>query len=285
MKSPSELHEDQIAFWNGPGGARWVAGQARIDVMLAPVLGALLRHAAVRPGDAVLDIGCGSGAATIELARRVGPTGRVVGLDVSAPMLACARERSAGIANIDFVGADAAVHRFAEPFDLLFSRFGVMFFGDPVAAFANLRRALKPGGRLVFACWRDFDENLWMKVPLKAAYAHVPKLPPVGPEDPGPFAFADRDRVTRILAGGGFVAPRFTPADLMLDLSAGGGLAAAVEQATTVGAASRAMQDQPETAREAATEAIREALAPYVAGDQVLLPGTIWLVDAAGSTV
>jgi SAM-dependent methyltransferase len=281
MKSASELHEDQLAFWSGAGGARWLAEQERTDIMLAPVLEALLGHAKIRVGDAVIDVGCGCGASTMALASLVGPTGRVLGLDISPPMLGRARERSAGLGNVDFACADAAAHRFPAPVaDVLFSRFGVMFFGDPVAAFANLRQALKPKGRVVFACWRAFDENLWMKVPLAAAYAHVPRLPPVGPEDPGPFAFADPERVTRILTGAGFAAPRFTPVDLMLDVAAGAGLDEAVEHSTMIGAASRALQDQPEAARAAAKASIREAFVRYLRGTKVELPGTIWLVDA-----
>ena len=149
----------------------------------------------------------------------------MLGLDISAPMLARARERSAGLGNTDYIVADAAAHPFPAPaFDLLFSRFGVMFFGDPTAAFTNLKRALKPGGRLAFACWRKIDENPWMQVPLHAAYNHVPRLPKQGPDDPGPMSFADPERVTRILTAAGFATPRFTPAEVMLDIAAGKGL-------------------------------------------------------------
>ncbi len=282
MKSPDELHRDQVDYWNGIGGAHWVDEQARTDIVLAPVSRAVIGHAGIRAGDAVLDVGCGCGSAALELAGLVGASGRVVGLDVSGPMLARARERAAGLANVEFIQADAATRDFAAPFaDVLFSRFGVMFFGDPTAAFANLKRALKPGGRLVFACWRTFDENPWMQVPLYAAYAHVPRLPRPGPEDPGPFAFADPARVTRILTGAGFAAPRFTSVDVALDIAAGRGLDEAVAQATAIGAASRALQDQPAAARTAATAAIREALAAYLKGDSVTLAGAIWLVDAA----
>jgi SAM-dependent methyltransferase len=279
-KSPGELHGDQIAFWNGVAGAQWVAEQARTDIMLAPVAEALMARAAIRTGENAVDIGCGCGSTTLAVAAAVGPTGRVLGLDVSAPMLARARERSAALDTVDYVCADATTHAFPTPFaDLLISRFGVMFFGDPVAAFANLRRALKPGGRLVFACWRAFDQNHWMQVPLYAAYAHVPRLPRPGPEDPGPFSFAEPERVTRILTQAGFAAPRFDPVDLTLDLAGGKGLDAAVVQARSIGAASRALQDQPEAARTAAIAAIREALAKHQVGGKVPLPGAIWLVE------
>jgi hypothetical protein len=155
-----------------------------------------------------------------------------------------------------------------------------MFFGDPVAAFANLRAALAPRGRVVFACWRAFDENQWAKVPLRAAYKHVPPLPRPGPEDPGPFSFADPDRVRRILTGAGFARPRFTPLDLSFDLAAAGsGVGDAAEQAARIGPTARALRDQPEEARLAALTAIRRALEPFVVGDRVPLSGAVWLVD------
>ncbi len=251
-----------------------------MDAMLEPVLRAALDRAAVQPGEAALDVGCGCGASTLALADAVGPAGRVTGLDVSAPMLDLARRRGAGRANVTWVVADAAVHP-VEPAsaDLLFSRFGVMFFGQPEVAFANLRRALRPTGRLVFACWRAFADNPWMRVPLHAAYAHVPPLPRPGPEDPGPFAFADQDRVRRILSQAGFREPRCTPVDLTLDLAGGEGLDTAVQHAIGFGPAARAMQDQPEAARAAATAAIRDALAPHVVDDRVPMPAAIWLVE------
>ena len=283
MTNVNELHADQVAFWNGPGAERWVANQTRMDTTLAEVLEIAVAHAAPREGEAVLDVGCGCGATTLALAAKVGPSGRVTGLDVSAPMLDVARSRSAGLANVAWIRADAATHAFdPASADLLFSRFGVMFFGDPAAAFANLRRALRPQGRMVFACWRPFPENPWMRVPLHAAYAHVPPLPKLGPDDPGPFSFADAERVTRILTQAGFAEPRFTKRDFAMDLANGEGLDAAVRQAAGFGPASRAMEDQPEAARTAATDAIRAALTPYVASDgRVALPAAIWLVDSA----
>jgi ubiquinone/menaquinone biosynthesis C-methylase UbiE len=282
MAEAHELHAEQVAFWNGPGAERWVVNQARMDATLEEVLQAALAHAAPREGEAVLDIGCGCGATTLALAAKVGPSGHVTGLDVSGPMLTRARDRSAGLANVACIRADAAAHAFdPASVDLIFSRFGVMFFGDPAAAFANLRRALRPQGRMVFACWRPFPENPWMRVPLHAAYAHVPPLPKLGPEDPGPFSFADPDRVTRILTQAGFAKPHFTKRDFAMDLANGEGLDAAAQQAANFGPASRAMQDQPEAARVAATGAIRAALAPYATSDgRVALPAALWLVDS-----
>ncbi len=282
MTDSTDRHQAQVEFWNGAGGAKWLDQQTRTDAMLAPVADALLAAADIRPGARVLDIGCGCGATVLALATRVGPVGRVLGIDVSAPMLARARERAAGLDQVELRAADAAAHRF-EPasMDRLVSRFGVMFFGDPVAAFANLLQALKPDGRLVFACWRSLDENPWMKVPLKAAYAHVPPLPRPGPEDPGPFSFADPERVRRILAAAGFRAPALTPVDLALDLANGDGLDGAMAQVAQIGAASRALAEQPADVREAAFAEIRAALAPYASGASVRLPAAIWIVDSA----
>src|SRR6185369_15072156 len=180
--------------------------------------------AAVAAGERVLDVGCGCGSTTIELARRAGPTGHVVGADISGPMLADARARTAaaGLGNVELVHADAQTHAFPpSAFDLVFSRFGVMFFADPTAAFANLRGALRPGGRLAFVCWRSLPENPWMAVPLMAALQHLPPPTIPGPEDPGPFSFADRGRVERILGGAGWSDVTVTPLDETLTLPGG----------------------------------------------------------------
>jgi SAM-dependent methyltransferase len=274
------LHADQIAYWNGPGGGHWAAQQERTDRVLVEIGAVSLAHAAARPRESVIDVGCGCGATTIGLAEAVGPQGRVTALDVSAPMLGRARERLAAYGNVSFALADAAAHAFAAEADLLFSRFGVMFFGDPTAAFANLRRGLKPGGRTVFACWRPPALNPWMTVPLTAAYAHVPKLPQLGPEDPGPFSFADPDRVRRILTGAGFVDVALEPVDLATDLATGGGLDMAVDYVLEIGPTSRALQDHPPETRARVAESVRAALAPYAAGSEVRLPAAIWIVSA-----
>jgi SAM-dependent methyltransferase len=279
MSDAAQLHADQVAYWNGPGGAHWVAQQAHTDVQLSPVTEVLFNAARPATGELVLDIGCGCGTSTLLAADAVGANGHVTGLDVSEPMLSWARERGAGRANVTWLLADAATHAFPPGgADLLLSRFGVMFFGDPVAAFANLRTALRPGGRLVFVCWRAFDENPWMQLPLHAAYRHVPRLPKPGPEDPGPFAFADPGRVRHILQAAGWPEPTLTPVDVLLDVGAGGGLDQAVEQATHIGAASRAIREAPEEARPPAIAAIREVLADYVTGDGVRLEGAVWVV-------
>jgi SAM-dependent methyltransferase len=241
----------------------------------------LVSFAAPRAGSAVLDVGCGCGTTTIEFARSVGPSGRVVGIDLSAPMLALAAERLRGFANTTCLLGDAAQLPLLDlGAELIVSRFGVMFFGDPVAAFANLRTSLVPGGRLRFACWRPIHENPWLQIPLHAVYEHAPRLPKPDPEEPGPFAFGDPTRVTRILTAAGFTAPRFTPLDMEMDIAAGGTLEDAVVQSSAMGPAKRALADQPDDIRAAATESIRRALTPHASAAGVRLPGAVWLVAA-----
>ena len=272
---------DQIAYWNGPAGRRWVDQQESQDALLRSILDAVLARAAVRPGERVVDIGCGCGGTTLELGRRVGQTGSVLGLDVSAPMLARAAERLTPGLPVEFVAADGTVYPLSPGgFDLLFSRFGVMFFAEPARAFANLRAGLRPGGRLLFVCFRAPGENPWMMAPLEAAYAHVPKLPPAAPDDPGPFAFADAARVRGILGAAGFAKVDLAPLDVPLDLAAGGGLDAAVEATLGIGPVARALEGHPPETRTAVTASIRRTLAPHQRGEAVPLASATWLVSA-----
>ncbi|WP_315703447.1 MULTISPECIES: class I SAM-dependent methyltransferase [unclassified Bradyrhizobium] len=283
MQLPSghERNADQIAYWNGPGGQRWSDRQAAQDILLAPVSQILIERIQAKPGDRILDIGCGCGGLAIALAKQVVPDGLVLGIDISAPMLARAQEAAPAGLPVQFELADATVYPFApESFDLLVSRFGVMFFAEPVVSFANLRRALKPSGRMVFACWREPKQNPWMMAPLQAVYRHVPKMPEVAPEDPGPFAFASEERVRRILGEAGFADVTMEACPLSLDVAIGQGLDAAVQSALEIGPASRALQGQPDDLREAARQSVRETLAPHLRGASVMLPGSIWLVTA-----
>jgi SAM-dependent methyltransferase len=286
MDAPTghDQNADQIAYWNGPGGQRWASRQQAQDILLAPVADVLIDRAKPRAGERVIDIGCGSGATTIAFAHEVGPSGHVLGVDVSGPMLERARQSAPKGAAIDFVLADATIYPF-EPasFDLLASRFGVMFFADPAKSFANIRKALRPSGRLTFACWREPRENPWMMAPLQAVYKHVPKLPQQGPEDPGPFAFASETRVHRILGEAGFGGIAMEACPLSLDIAIGRGLEAAVQGALEIGPASRALEGQPAELREAATNSVRETLAPFVRGGTVPLAASIWIVTARAS--
>ena len=279
MAVPDQLNADQLAFWNGPGGARWVARQQHTDITMAPVLEALLVRAAPLAGERVLDVGCGCGAATLALARAIGPAGPVAALDISASMLAEGRARAeaAGIRNIDWMQADAATATL-DGFDLLASHFGVMFFGDPVAAFSHMRRAARPGARMAFVCWRPLAENPWMQVPLEAVYRYVPRRPKPEPHAPGMFAFADPQYVASILIGAGWSPPRLEKLDVDLDIAANRGLEEAVDQTVNIGAVNSALRDQPEQAVAAAIESVREVLAAHLDGASVRLPAAMWLV-------
>ncbi len=225
MEQPTgnDQNADQIAFWNGPAGQRWTDRQQAQDTMLAPVSDILIDRAKARAGARIVDVGCGCGATTIALAQKVGSAGHVFGIDISAPMLGRARQIAPKGLPVDFVLADATVYPF-EPasFDLLVSRFGVMFFAEPALSFANMRRALRPSGRLAFACWREPRDNPWLMTPLQAAYRHVPKLPQQGPDDPGPFSFASEQRVAGILSEAGFTGIEMERCDLSLDIAIGG---------------------------------------------------------------
>lgn len=272
---------DQTAYWNSVAARRWLDLDAKQDVVFAPITDALFARARLTTGERVLDVGCGAGGTTIDIAGRVAPTGRAVGLDVSQPMLETARRRTSADLPVAFILGDAATHVFAPgSFDALVSRFGVMFFADPIEAFANLRGALRHGGRAVFACWRAAKLNAWQMIPLRAALRCVPRLPEIGPEDPGPFSFADETRVRRVLDRAGFADVEVTAIDLEIDLAAGQGFESAMATARSIGAASRAMEGQPEHERAAAIEAIRSALAPHQRGPSVLLGAAIWIVEA-----
>ena len=272
---------DQVAFWNGSAGERWASQQAVQDTIFIPVTELLIESAGPRPGERVIDVGCGCGDTSVAFGQRVGPSGHVLGVDVSEQMLARARDVAPANLPVAFALADATTYPFPEgEADLLVSRFGVMFFADPARSFANLRKGMRRGGRLTFICWRGAKENPWLMVPLQAVYRHVPRLPPVGPEDPGPFAFASSERVERILRDAGFADVRIVPHDLSLDIAAGGGLESAVETAAVIGPANRALEDAAPEARALAIEAVRHDLKPFAKGDGVWLGGAIWVVSA-----
>lgn len=280
MSDTSQLHADQVEYWNGVGGARWIANQARRDLMLTDFAKAALAKADAQPGETVIDIGCGCGETSVELAKQVGPTGKVLAVDVSAPILAVASERLAPFPSAKAALADASTYAF-EPAsaDLLFSRFGVMFFGDPAAAFANLRRALKPSGRLVFACWRTPPENKWMTAPLDAVFTVIPRPPKPDPYDPGPFAFADGARVTRILTEAGFEPPTFDKVDPVVDVSGGAGVDGAIGTALEFGPTARVLHDQPDEVKDKVVIALREFFTPLAADGAIKLPAAIWIVS------
>jgi SAM-dependent methyltransferase len=282
MATPDEVNADMLAFWDGQGGNTWVARQAHPDITLTPVTEALLTFAAPRPGERVLDVGCGCGAPTLAFARAVGPSGRVAAVDISVPMLAEgeARATAAGIVNIDWRQADPATASL-DGFDLLTSAFGVMFFGDPVAAFANMRRAADPNARMAIVCWRSLAENPWMEVPMSAVARHLPPRPDPVPHAPGMFAFADLRYGSEVLTAAGWAQPRFEMLDIDLDIAAGRGLEEAVVQSTQIGAVNSWLRNQPVEVVSAAIASLREALAPHADGGSVRLHGAMWLISSA----
>jgi SAM-dependent methyltransferase len=269
----------QIDFWNAAAGATWAAFQTQLDRQLEPLGAEAMRVLAPAPGEHILDIGCGCGQTSVALAERVGSTGAVLGVDISQPMLAVARARSpaAGGAVPSFREADAAVAALGEAaFDGVFSRFGVMFFSDPSAAFGHIRQAVKPQGRLAFVCWRPLAENPWMHVPMDAARPALPPLPSSDPTAPGPFAFSDPERVRSILTGAGFGAVRIVPFDTRIG---SGNLEETVAMAARVGPLAAALRENPDRA-EPVMNLVRPALAAYVTAEGVFMPAAVWIVSA-----
>ena len=281
----SPVNAAQIEFWNGPTGQRWTRLQKQIEDNLRPFTEAVLQRLAPKPGERIVDVGCGTGDTTLALAERVQATGYVLGVDVSHLLLQRAIARAANTPEypIRFAEADAAVHAFERgTYDALFSRFGVMFFADPAAAFAHMRRALKPGGRFAFCCWRDRRDNPWVTLPVAAARKHLAELPaPPGPEEPGPFAFADSARIQRILTSAGFARIEIERFDPML--AYGTDPKDAADYLTQMGPIGSVLQDHPDALRAQVSDTLagmlevkRDPASP--AG--IRLAAATWIVSA-----
>ncbi len=275
----------QIAYWNDKTAGSWIALQERLDPIFAPLSTLAIQAAGLDGGERVLDIGCGCGATILELARRVGSQGHVLGIDVSAPMSARARERiaAARIVNAEVIVADAATHDFAPADrDLLFSRFGVMFFAEPVAALRNLRSAICGDGRLEWIVWRSLAENPWFAVPLQAALPLLPPAPAADPFAPGPFAFADADRVKHLLQSAGWRNARLERHDMKLRLAAADDVAAAAEIVTWVGPLARRLAGcRDDAALQAAVKgSIEAALRAHTDDGDIALTASVWFVSA-----
>jgi ubiquinone/menaquinone biosynthesis C-methylase UbiE len=270
----------QVADWNGAVGEHWAAEQERTDQLIRAFGDAALAAARSMPGEHVLDVGCGCGDTSLALANSVGPAGKVLGVDVSAPMLAVARSRAAALSNLTFTEADASSAGLPGPFDLMYSRFGVMFFDAPVPAFRHLHSALRAGGRLSFVCWQMSAENRWAALPAQTARRIAGEAPKSDPHAPGPFAFGDRDRVAGILADAGFrdIALEGFTAPMYL----GSTPRSAAEGAVRIGPASRVARDAGPAKLPAIIDAIEAALTPHQAADgSVSLPGNTWIVTAS----
>jgi SAM-dependent methyltransferase len=272
---------DAIIEWNGPTGDSWAKLQAKFDVMTGPFGQAALRAAAAQLGERVLDVGCGCGTTSFELAKAIGPAGSVLGVDISQPMLDVAKGNAAGSANIAFQEADASTALLPQDRDLLFSRFGVMFFDKPLPAFAHLHATLKSSGRMAFCCWRTPKENPWASVPIMALREALNITdPPPPPTSPGPFAFADADRLRGILTEAGFKNIGIEPFDAPIRL--GGSVHEAALSASTMGPASRLVLLAGEDARPKAVTALNATFTPLAAADgAVALTGAVWIVTAS----
>ncbi|WP_155059670.1 class I SAM-dependent methyltransferase [Streptomyces blattellae] len=278
MGDARRTDDEQAARWNGASGRAWVEAQAVMDEVLRPYEDLLLEAVSVEHARRVLDVGCGTGSTTLAVARRLGPAGRCVGIDISEAMITAARARvgRAG-APADFIRADAQEHPF-EPaaFDTVISRFGVMFFSDSVRAFANLRRAVRDGGELRFIAWRDAAENPFMTTAERAAAPLLPDLPARRPDQPGQFAFADQDRVHGILAESGWAGIGIRPVDVDCSLPE----SELVPYFTRFGPVGQMLPEVDENTRAQVVETVRAAFDPFVQGAEVRFTGACWLVGA-----
>ncbi len=280
-----DANREQAEYWNEQAGQKWVELQAFIDAQLEPLgINAMDRLGSLA-GSSVLDVGCGCGGTSLELARRAGESGTVLGVDLSGPMLERARDSAseARLTNVSFRQADAQFEAFDTSFDAIFSRFGVMFFADPVAAFSNLRTALNPGGKLSFVCWRSIDQNEWMIVPAQAALQHLPPPEMPAPGAPGPFAFADKDRVEKILDAAGFEDVSVERYDGELKVGSGRPLSEIVQVVMQMGPAGRLLRDATDEVKVKVAESITEALTPFGGDGGLVMKGSTWMVQARGA--
>jgi SAM-dependent methyltransferase len=270
---------DQFTYWNEQTGAAWIELEEHTDVLTRPFGAAAMEALRVEAGDRLLDVGCGCGDTTIELARRAGDGGHVVGIDLSAAMLDRARVRSAeaGVGTVEFLQADAQTDALPDGLDGLYSRFGVMFFDDPPAAFTNLARALRPGGRLAFACWQGLEANPWMSVPVRAAERHLGPVDLPRDDVPGPFGLADPHRTRALLEGAGLVDVGVDAVDIDIALP-GGDVRGVAAVMLALLPTRHVVRDATAEAQALARDAVEGALGDYLAGESVRVPGSAWVL-------
>ncbi|HET6149803.1 MAG TPA: methyltransferase domain-containing protein [Polyangia bacterium] len=265
------------------GGSAWALLQERTDVYLDPLGRAAMALLQLERGTRVVDVGCGCGQTLLELAELVGPSGEVLGLDISEPMLARARERVAAHENVSLALADAETYPFGpRSWDALFSRFGVMFFRDPQEAFTNLRRALRPHGQLAFVCWQELARNPWADIPLRAVMARSPDTTVPGllePGAPGPFAFADRDGLEALLSAAGYAEVRIAPHTTSVHFGAALTVDEAVDYCRQLGPAARFLAEAPAERHPELLATLREALAPHMTPRGLWMDAATWLVS------
>jgi len=273
-------NNEQARYWNTDEAAHWLVHEERYEHMLAPYTDHLLTTAAIGGADRVIDIGCGTGSTT-RAAARVATVGDALGVDLSAPMLreAARRTQEEGLTNVRFEHGDAQMHRFrAGAGDVAISRFGVMFFADPVAAFANIARGLRPGGRLVFVCWQNLADNEWIAVPGAAAAPHVAFPPLDDPAGPGPFSLGERDRIAAVLGVAQFTDAIIEP--VAEPLWMGSDVADTVAFLKVTGIGRSLLQDADPAAIARVSEAMQAAPEPHVTPDGLRLRSQAWLVTA-----
>jgi SAM-dependent methyltransferase len=268
---------EQTALWNGVAGRHWVDAQAVLDRMYEAFEN-LLVEAATEISGTVLDVGCGTGGVTLAVARKLDGRGRCVGIDISEPMIAAARARARREQTpASFILADAQRHAFAPAsYDAIVSRFGVMFFDDPVRAFANLRRAARDEARLRVVVWRNAAENPFMTTAERAAAPLLPNLPPRRPDAPGQFALADAERVRRILEASAWGEIDVRPIDVECTLPE----RELVGYLTRLGPVGLILQEADDQTRARVIEAARPAFEPYVHGAEVRFTAACWMVGA-----
>jgi SAM-dependent methyltransferase len=280
----AQANADMQEFWNRQGGPTWVAHEPVFDTFLAPVEALLRAAARPQPGERVLDVGCGFGTTALAMAAAVGPTGSVLGVDLSDAMVARTLERAgaAGLAQLNAVTADAQTAVLAaDAFDLAISRMGVMFFEQPAAAFTNIHASMRAGGRLAFACWQRRDANEWVSVVGRAATAAAGIVFPPEAGGPGPFAFGDPGVVRPLLDAAGWREVVIDGYDVSLQMGGpAGGLEDAVLQATRSSELRRLMEPLDDQRRDAIVAAVRAALAPYTVDGRVVVGGALWIVTA-----
>jgi len=281
METWAVTNEEQARYWNGDEAAHWLVHEARYERMLAPFTDHLLTAAAIGRADRVVDVGCGTGSTT-RAAGRVAIEGGALGVDLSAAMLrqAARRTQEEGLTNVRFGHGDAQVHRFTPGAgDVAISRFGVTFFADPAAAFANVARGLRPGGRLVFVCWQNLADNEWILVPGAAAAQHVPLPPLDDPTAPGPFSLGERDRIATVLRAAALSDVAIEP--IAEPLWMGPDVADAIAFLKSTGMWNSVLRDADPPTVARVSEAVQAALEPYVTPDGVQLGSRAWLVTAS----
>lgn len=284
-------NEEQIEYWNEKAGPQWAESKDEVDRMIEPHLHALLELAAPVAGEQVLDVGCGAGATTVELARRVVPGGRVLGIDISAPLLDAAKLRTRGLDNVELSRDDVQVGNLGSGcYDLVVSRFGVMFFDQPAEAFGNLRSAAREEGRLAFICWQSLARNPWVALPIQVVQQHL-DLPRPEPGAPGPFAFADCERTQQLLEEGGWSSIMVEPFTHPVALASSTRLAhpvsedevveSALDFLQRIGPLSRLLMEVEDAARRATIlQDVRAELARHVVDGRLELGSSAWLVSA-----